>query len=269
MTQIVRATLAYLRASVGVMLQYRGEILLWAVWGLVNPAVLYAMWSAAAGGNADGTAAGFTRGQFAAYFFVMMIIGHLASAWDVHAMGYLIRTGQLSPLLLRPLLPLWKALAENVAYKVATLMFVVPMWCVFAWLVRPDFDTQLWQFAWGVLALFLAAVLNFVLGYLVSLIAFWVTKLDALGEVYFGLCMLLGGRFAPLDALQGPLRAVADVLPFRWMFAFPAELLVGRMGTPADAAAGCAIQVAWIVGFLLVFKVCWTAAIKRYTAVSG
>ena len=52
MKRIIRAFLAYLRAHVGVMLHYRGEILLWSMWGIINPAVLYAMWSSAAAGDA-------------------------------------------------------------------------------------------------------------------------------------------------------------------------------------------------------------------------
>lgn len=269
MTRVARVFAAHLRAGVGVMLQYRGEILLWAVWGLVNPAVLYAMWSAAAESNPDATAAGLTRGQFAAYYFVIMIVGHFATAWDVYEVGYLIRTGRMSPLLLLPVSPIWKAMADNVAYKSTTLLFIVPMWFFFAWMVTPEFDTTAWQFAAGTLALVLGCLLNFLLGYVVALLAFWLTKLDALGEVYFGLGMFLGGRFAPLDALPAPIRWTADVLPFRWMFAFPTELLMGRTTAGSVVLVGLAVQAAWITAALLVFRLMWSAAVKRYAAVGG
>ncbi|MBN2559575.1 MAG: ABC-2 family transporter protein [Phycisphaerae bacterium] len=266
---VVRAFLAYLRAGVGVMFQYRGEIFLWTIWGLVNPAVLYAMWSSAAEGNTDATVAGFDRGGFAAYYFIIMIVGHFTTAWDVYEIGYLIRTGKMSPLLLRPILPIWKALADNVAYKASTLMFTVPMWCLFAWLVKPTLHTAIWQLGLGAVALVLSAALNFILGYTVALVAFWVTKLDAAGEVYFGLGMFLGGRFAPLAALKEPLHSVAAVLPFRWMYAFPTELLTGKTARPADGLAGIACQVIWLGVALVAFRVLWAAAVKRYAAVGG
>ncbi len=268
MIRVFRVFAAYLRAGIGVMLQYRGEILLWAVWGLVNPAVLYAMWSAAAESNPEATAAGLTRGQFAAYYFIIMIVGHFATAWDAYEVGYLIRTGRMSPLLLLPVPPIWKALADNAAYKVTTLLFVVPMWLVFAWLVSPEFETTAWQLAAGSAALVLGCLLNFLLGYVVALLAFWFTKLDALGEVYFGLGMFLGGRFAPLEALPPPIRWAADVLPFRWMFAFPTEMLMGRTGA-ATALVGLAVQGAWIAATAAVLRWTWSAAVKRYTAVGG
>ncbi len=136
MRAVVAAMPAYLRLSLASMFQYRGEIVLWAIWGLVNPAVSYALWSAAAESNADGTIAGFGRGEFAAYFFAMMIVGHLTQAWDTYEVGHLVRSGEMSPKLLRPILPIWEALAGNLSYKITTLAFVVPMWCLFAWLVK-------------------------------------------------------------------------------------------------------------------------------------
>lgn len=271
MKAAMRAFRAELRVALAVMLQYRGEILLWSVWGIINPVVLYAMWSAAAhsGGGDGGTIVGLDRAGLAAYFFVMMIVGHMTGSWDVYTMGYYVRSGSLSPMLLRPVLPLWHSLAENVSYKIATLMFVVPMWALFAWWIRPRFGISAWQAGAGGLALVLGAALNYMLCYTVALVAFWAAKLDAMGEVYFGLGMFLGGRFAPVDALPPGVRQIAEALPFRWMFQFPTDLLVGRIARPEDAVRGLAMQVLMLALSIGVFRLCWRAAVKRYTAVSG
>lgn len=265
----LRAFAAHLRADVALMLQYRGEILLWSIWGIINPAVLYAMWSSAASGNVQGTIAGLDAAAFAAYYFNMMIVGHLTGAWDVYQMGYYVRTGELSPMLLRPVLPIWRALAANVSYKVTTLMFVIPIWAVFALLVKPRFAVEPWQVGLGLLAVLLGAALNYMLGYIVSLMAFWATKLDALAEIYFGFCMFLGGRIAPLDALPEPALTAARFLPFSWMFGFPVELLTGRIRDWEQALLGLRIQLLWFILFVVLFRVLWRIAIKRYTAVSG
>jgi len=269
MRTAMRALAAHLRADTALMLQYRAEILLWSIWGIINPAVLYAMWSTAAAGSDDGAIAGLDRGGFAAYYVGIMVVGHVVGAWDVYQMGHLVRSGELSPMLLRPVLPLWKSLSENLSYKIVTLVFVLPMWVIFAVIVEPDFKTELWQLGWGLVALTLGAVLNYMLCYTVSLGAFWATKLDAMGEIYFGLCMFLGGKFAPLEALPGPVLWCAERLPFRWMYAFPTEVLIGNVTRPADAAAGVAVQVVWIVCVVCVFRMLWTVAVRRYSAVSG
>lgn len=269
MIAVSRAFLAFLRVSINLMLQYRGEIILWAIWGLVNPAVLYALWSAAAESKPDGHVAGYDVGQFAAYFLVIMVVGHLTTAWDTYEIGYLVRSGRMSSKLLRPILPIWEALGANLAYKIATFAFVIPMWLLFAWIVQPDFRTTWWQAGLGIIAVLNAAILNFALGYVVALIAFWSPKLDATGEVYFGVGMYFGGRLAPLAALPGAAVWIADRLPFKWMFDYPAQLLIGRIAAPADALRGLAAQLAWLLAAGVMFRFLWRAAVRRYTAVSG
>lgn len=269
MRRLFRAFSALLRAAVAVMLQYRGEIFLWAVWGIINPAVLYAVWSAAASGQADGMIAGYDRGQLAAYYIAIMVVGHLATAWDAHELGYLIRSGQLSPKLLRPLLPLWEALATNLSYKIATFPIVLPLWLVFALIVQPEVDPTAWQIALGVVAGVLGSLINFFLGYLIALVAFWSPKLDAVGEVYFGVSVFFGGRFSPLAALPSVVLLPALYMPFRWIYAFPAELLIGKVADPSTALVGIGAQVAWLAGTAVAFRFAWQAAVRRYTAVSG
>ncbi len=269
MSRIPQTLWAFLKVHCATMLQYRGEIFLWAVWGLVNPAVLYSMWSAAAESRPGGMVAGFSQGQLAAYYLVVMMIGHFATAWDAYDMGYQVRSGRMSGQLLRPILPIWQAIAANLSYKITTLPFLVPMWCFFAWWVKPGFESQMWHLALGVVAVALGCAINFMLGYLIALIAFWSPKLDAAGEIYFGLGMFLGGRFSPLAALPPVIFAVATWLPFRWMFAFPAELLIGKVPAAGDALTGLAIQAAWLTGLITAFRMAWVAAVKRYTAVSG
>lgn len=269
MRRLARAVFALLRVEIATMLQYRGEIVLWSTWGLVNPLVLYAIFKAGAMGNDDQRMAGLTVPQIAAYYFAMMIVGHVTAAWDTHEMSWYIRTGRMSAMLLRPILPMWKSMAGNIAYKVCTLAFVGPMWILVAFLIRPEFNATPRQFMLGLLAVVLAGLMNYFLTYVVALVAFWTTKLDAVGEVYFGLAMFVGGRLAPLDALPGPIRAVADVLPFKYMAAFPVEMLMGRITVEAEIMRGLMVQTAWLVASLILFRSLWAVALKRYTAVSG
>jgi ABC-2 type transport system permease protein len=81
--------------------------------------------------------------------------------------------------------------------------------------------------------------------------------------------MMFGGRFAPLEALPPILHVLANAMPFKWMFAYPAELLMGKVTSPGEAFLGIGAQLAWLAGIAVAFRIGWAAAIKRYTAVSG
>ncbi len=269
MKAVMSAMPAFMRMSLATMFQYRGEIVLWAVWGVVYPAVAMAMWSAAVKGAEGGAQIkSLAPADFAAYFLLTMVVGHVATAWDIYEMSYLVRSGRMSPKLLRPILPIWQSLADNLSYKVLTLVILVPIWAGVGWVSRPAFETTPMHVAAGIPAMLLGGALSFLLGYTLSLLAFWVTRVDALGLVWFGMSLFFGGRLAPLSILPMPLQWMAAVLPFKWMIWFPTATLAGWL-TAQEIARGIAFQMLWLVGGIALFKVLWRSAVRQYSAVGA
>lgn len=267
--RLLRALNALLRMSFAGMFQYRGEIVLWALWGVVYPAVSLMMWRAAIAGRPGHTDIhGYGPREFAAYFLMTMVMGHVCTAWDLYEMGYQVRSGALSPKLLRPILPIWHSISDNFAYKVLTLAILVPLWAGFAWLTKPAFTAGAAQVAIGLVALVLGAAMNFILGYTLSLAAFWLTRTEAVAESYFGCSLLLGGRLVPLALLPWPLTWVADALPFKWIIWFPAVALSGQIPIE-QVKIGIFAQIGWLAFGVFAFKVLWRLAVKRYSAVGA
>ncbi len=269
MKHVVSAVPTFFRVSIAHMLQYRAEIALWALWGIVSPSVLMAVWKAAAAASSNpGQIAGMTTGEMMAYFLMTMIVGHLCTAWDVYEMGWKVRTGRMSPELLRPILPIWESLSDNTAYKVVTLVILIPIWVGIGLVVRPTFHATSGDLALGIVSVVLASLLSFVWGYACGCIAFFVTKMDAVAEIFFGASMFFGGRLAPISFLPRPLQWVADVLPFKWIVAFPSQMLAGQV-TGRAAWMGIGAQLIWLVVAVVVFRVVWSQGVKRYSAVGA
>lgn len=269
MKHVLSALPAFLRVAIANMIQYRAEIALWAAWGVVSPAVMMALWNAAAHASSDPGRIGHrSAGEISAYFFMTMIVGHITAAWDVYEMGWLVRSGRLSASLLRPILPVWASLADNIAYKLVTLVILVPIWALIAWAVRPTFHTSAHDACLALAALPLASGLSFVWGYVVGTLAFFVTKMDAASELFFGASMFFGGRIAPIDLLPAPLQWVAQATPFQWIFAYPCELLAGQLD-PSRAMRGLVWQVAWLIAGIVAFRVMWSRGVRRYSAVGA
>lgn len=269
MKALFRAMPAFMQYSISAMLQYRGEILLWAVWGVVYPAIATAMWSAAVQGKAaGGTIAGFGPQEFAAYFLMTMIVGHFCTAWDLYEMGWQVQSGRMSPKLLRPMLPIWQAISDNIAYKLVTMVVLLPIWIVVALFMQPKFSGDVTTTLLGIVAALIGSALNFLWGYNIALAAFWVTRMDGIGESWHGMSMLFGGRLAPLTVLPGPLQWIAAFLPFQWFLWFPAATLVGSL-TKTEIMRGLGLQLVWLVIGVFVFRAVWYSAVKRYTAVGA
>lgn len=268
MKWIAHTILAFMRASIATMLQYRGEMVLWAIWGVVYPAVAMSMWSAAVGGAPGGEIRGMDARDFAAYFLLTMVVGHLSAAWDIFEMGYQVRSGALSPRLLQPVLPIWYNVADNLSYKLVTMALLVPTWVVVALVAQPRFQGGGADLAVGLLAATMGAVLHFLWNYNLALGAFWITRTEAIAEMWWGSNLLLGGRIAPISVMPVPLQWVATLLPFQWIIWFPSAALAGQLDG-GQLARGLAWQVGWLVAGVAFFRIAWPRAVRQYSAVGA
>lgn len=264
-TFLARVYLALMTVGWANMWQYRMEMAIWTVWGIVHPLVALAVWTAAAHGR---SIAGYTSSDFASYFLLLMIIGHLSMSWDAFEFSWAVRSGLLSAKLLRPIHPVHEAAAYNISFKLMMLVLLVPFWLLLFWWLTPRSDAQWWHIALGAPAIALACVLRFIVNYCVAMVAFWVTKVDAINLLWWSLDQFLGGRLAPLALLPLWLQGTARFAPFRCMSVFPVELLLGRLTGP-QIVEGFAAQVVWLAAAYGVFRLMWRGGVRQYSAVGA
>ena len=256
---------AQFRTTITIQLQYRVALIIWLIGLVLQPIIYLVVWSTVAT-STGGSVGGYRRSDFAAYFIVLMLVNHITFSWVIYGMDARIRQGAFSPLLLRPVHPIHADLSENMTYKLLTLVVMVPATVALTLVFRPTLHPAPWAVAVFVPALALAFALRFLLEWTISMVAFWVSRMNAIDQMYYVAVLFLSGQVAPLTLFPLPIRLLAAVLPFRWMVAFPVELLLGRV-TPVAAVQGFAIQVAWIAAILGVFVVTWRRGVARYSAV--
>jgi ABC-2 type transport system permease protein len=246
-------------------MQYRGFFFLLAFMWMIPPLIYLFVWSTAAG---EGTVSGLTRGEFVAYYLVLILVNQLTYAQTNWTVGDLIRYGKMTNLLLRPLSPVFDTLASEVAGKVVYMVFVIPVTALLALILRPELHITLVNGLAFIPSLALAWALRFFWGYWLALLAFWATRADALLGLQDSLVFLLAGQVAPIALLPGLMREAATVLPFRYMVGFPVEVLTGQLDV-VTMGIGLGIQVGWLLIALALFVTMWRAGVKRYSAVGG
>lgn len=265
---LLRYYLAKFRAEIALQVAYRGAVVIWLIGLVVQPLVSLVVWTTVAASN-GGQAGGFTRGEYAAYFVVLMVVNHLTFIWHMWEFGWRIQTGFFSPLFLRPIHPIHNDVVENLSFKLVGLAGILPAAIILAVVFDADFGaTGPLAVAAFVPALLLAMALRFILEWTLALAAFWMTKVSALNNFYSFVSFFLAGMIAPLALLPAPARVLATVLPFRWTVSFPVEVLIGRAGA-GTVALGLGMQALWIGIAVLILRRLWAVAAARYTAVGA
>lgn len=246
-------------------MQHRGFFFLLAFMWMVPPLIYLFVWMTAAGEKGVG---GFSRGEFVAYYLVLIVVNQLTYSQTNWTVGDQIRYGDINVHLLRPISPVFEAIASEIAGKVVYMVLIIPVTLTLGWILKPELQVSLVSGLWFGLATLLAWGLRFVWGYWIALLAFWATRANALLAVQDSLTFLLAGQVAPVALLPGVMKTAAVVLPFRYMIGFPVEVLTGQVRGEA-MWIGFAIQAAWLVIALMVWAVVWRAGLRQYSAVGG
>ena len=112
--QAMRIARVLLSSQYAYMLEYRAEIALWALSGVV-PFIMLALWSQVDTGAAGAQALGLNRLELGRYFLSAFIVRQFTIAWVVWAFEEDALQGRLSHALLQPLHPLWRYLSAHLA----------------------------------------------------------------------------------------------------------------------------------------------------------
>jgi ABC-2 type transport system permease protein len=257
-----RVARALLGSQYALMLEYRAEIALWALSGVL-PLIMLGVWS----GSGAGAAAGLSTQQLSHYFLAAFVVRQFTVVWLIHVFEEDALQGRLSPLLLQPLSPLWRYLAAHLSEQATRVPFVLLMLTVIG-LAAPG---VLWwpsagALLLGALAILAAFLLRFLLQVIVTTLCFWSERAAALDRLLLIPYLFLSGLVAPLDTFPPAVRRLALATPFPWMVDFPARLLAGE---PVNVALGFGAMAAWCLLLLPIGHRLWRAGLRRYSAMGA
>ncbi len=267
MKALVELYIQQFRTTIATMFAYRASLLIWMIGQVLEPLVYLIVWSIVS--NTSGGSIGeYTTNQFAAYFILLMLVNQITYTWIMYEFEYRIREGVLSFSLLKPVHPIHSDIADNISSKLITTPFVALVAAGLAAVFHPSLSPTPWAIALFFPALSLAFAVRFLLEWTLALSAFWTTRVGAVNQTYFVVMLFLSGQFAPLTLLPFPVQIIADILPFRWLIAYPIDLVAGRL-TLNEALIGLGAQAGWLIVSYILFYIVWRVGVKTYSAVGA
>ena len=254
------------KTSLAVVTQYRMFLVIWILSLIAEPIVYMTVWTLVT--SQRGAVAGYTGGDFAAYYITWMLVRHFSVTLSPEAIEARIRQGELSGLLLRPIHPVHTDIADNIAYKLVALPFVLVIMLGLALTFRPTVDLHWFNLLAFVPALLMAYPIRFLSHWILGCVAIWTVRARAIFDILTVLEIFLTGRLAPLVLLPIWIQVVASISPFRWMIAFPVEVVLGKL-SPTEIVIGIGVQVVWLLGMIGLLRLVWMLGLRRYGAVGG
>jgi ABC-2 type transport system permease protein len=247
-------------------LAYRSEVWLRLLGNFVTILIQAAIWKAVIG---SGSVDGITVEQMITYSIINTLLYALLLNGISGKVDDSLKTGAIASELVKPLsYPLY-LLSDGLGGSIYQLMFTVVPSFLIAWLcfgvLPPASGVHLAAF---IAALFLALVISFLLGYLVSLIAFWFMNHFALTWTMGGLITIFSGSFLPLWFFPSSWESVAKMLPFQYLGYVPAALYLGTIPKAAIVEV-LAEGLVWTAVLLGLVQWLWSRAVRRLVVQGG
>lgn len=244
-------------------LTYRSQAVIWMLTDAVPAVLMPLVWLASYHGRP--AIGGFTPTTMVSYYLVMLCLSSIMIThimWDI---AFEVREGRFNIYLTRPFSYMAFQYAGNLSWRAMRGILFVPTFAACALIFWPYLRWEGYHVGplfW--LAVLLGHLLSFVIGYALGLLALLFTEVRSIYMFYYMPMSFLSGEVVPLSLLPGWAERTAQVLPFRYTLAFPAELFLNKL-TLAEIQAGFLIQTAWLVGFYLISRVLWRVGLRHYT----
>jgi ABC-2 type transport system permease protein len=247
--------------------QYRAQNYFYMIGMIAEPVIYLVVWSTVAN-QSGGSVGGYTAGAFAAYYIVWTLVRNMNIVFTPYGWEERIQRGQLASELLRPVHPLHGDVAYFAGWKFVVIVLWLPIAAILALIFRPELHPTWLQVIVFFFAIWGAYLIRTMFLSLLGMISFWTTRVGAIYELYFALELILSGRLVPMSLMPGWVQHISTYLPFQWTFFFPINALVGSP-TPGGLLTGLGVQLAWIVGGVLLVNLVWHFGIRRFSSVGN
>ena len=259
---INRKILTLLKVQYSNMLEYRAEIALWAISGII-PFFMLNIWTS----NDLNESINISNKMLSRYFLSAFFVRQFSVVWVVFTFEEDSLMGKVSPYLIQPLNPFFRYFAQHIAEQITRLPFAFII-AFFFFIFNPE---SIWIPNIQILFLsFLSTFFSFLIQFLmqstVACLCFWTEKASSIERLLFIPTLFLSGLLAPVVSFPEYVKSWIFLTPFPYLIDFPANLLSGNTTT---IFRGFSMQILWIVLFFLMFKKIWSLGTKKYTAMGS
>jgi len=249
-------------------LSYRAEFWITAVAGFVADfGVAWFLWLAMFHESGLDSFGGRDFHGMVIYYLMVILMGKLivANRFDGTVSGD-IYEGGLTRYLLFPTSYMRFKYAQHLGLMVPQLMQIVLFGAIALPLVGLPAGITMAAVLMSLCGIVLANLLYFVLETLMQQVAFWQDNVWSLSVGLYFVASLFGGRQLPLNLFPQWAQDVLAWLPFRFLFDFPARLMLGEIGV-GEWGRDLLLCAAWCAFFELLRRIMWRRGQLQYTGV--
>ena len=235
---------------------------------IVELTVAITVWRAVFASSAGSVIGGYTLESMTVYLTVAIFFGQATKGTGVGTFQREVYEGTLTKYLIYPL--------SVYSYKFGTFLprsiFALSQLAVALFIINllgiwpEDYNLAPQWIAAGLVTLFFACLLYFLLIICLESLAFWADNVWALSYALQIAIIFLSGKAIPLELFPHWARIILDFSPFPFLAYFPARVFLGEISQDAFLS-GFGVLLLWVFFVFLLSRIIMQAGLKRYSGV--
>lgn len=240
---------------------YRWRIFTWVLADIVQPIVFATLWAAVVNSRESAVAASY----MISYYFMVALVNKLTQDWSFDLVSNSIIDGDFVKYMTRPFNYLAEMFGMSLAVRTLRVAFILPFIGVGYLILRGDLNYDFSQSRGYlfVLAVILGFIINFYLGNLFALTAFYIKQVSGLKALYANVSMILSGQYVPYSILPVSIMFLFELLPFRYILSFPIEIVLNDLSA-RQVQVGFYFAFGWLVVLIILYKVMFKISLYKY-----
>lgn len=235
----------------------------------VELAAAYFLWTAIFRETGHAEIGGFSLEAMVVYYVAAILLGKIVKGNERdRSISDDIYEGGLTRYLLYPSNYFGFKYAEHLGTLVPSMVELIVFGAVALALLPSAADVHVTPatVAMAAVSVAISNLLHFLLMFPIRAVAFWADNTWTLEVMYRFASQMLGGLLLPLSLFPAWSEAALDLLPFKYLYYFPAVTLLGHV-TPEAWMRGLAVSVAWCAVAAVVGHAVWRRGTFQYTGV--
>ena len=241
------------------MLEYRAEIALWAISGVI-PFFMLNIWT----NNGLNESINISNIMLSRYFLSAFFVRQFSVVWVVFTFEEDALLGRVSPYIIQPLHPFIRYFAQHIAEQITRFPFALLI-AIFFFIFNPQslWIPSLLTIMIALISTFFSFLIQFLMQSIIACFCFWTEKASSIEKLLFIPTLFLSGLLAPVSSFPLYIKSWIYLTPFPYLIDLPASILSGNQ---TEIIKGLLIQLLWIILFFSIFKIVWKSGAKKFTA---
>lgn len=252
------------------VIEYRYDFLL-GIFSAIFPIIIqYYLWTAVFNNSDRKIIYGYTYYQMIIYTLLAGLISKLISCGFEYDIYKDIKTGNMSKFIIQPIDYFRYRICCFLGRKIiqAGIMMIIISGMLILAINVYGLNLTMERILFFILSVVLATILNMLISFSVSTIAFWFIEISYLFSLISMVVNLVSGGVLPLEVFGSTMNKLFILLPFRYTVYYPINIINGKLGFEA-IVKGLVIQCLWILLMYIIAKASWRRGMRKYIAVGG